>query len=350
MKRVTCLLTLCLTAGCAAPATPAAREARTLGGVRQLTRDFADATDAAFSPDGQWVAFRAIPRGEETPQLFIGRALYVGGELRGLGVPIRVTPPDSRSSTPAFSPDGRSLVFASTARADGEPPRPAGTLIDFERYADLFRVDAWQRNVAAADPRAGVNLARRKIAAAPGYDAEAAFADGGKWVVFASGRDANAGETRLYATRPDGTGLTRLTDGPGRDESPTVAPDGRRVVFASDRAAAGRFDLYEMTLTFGESVTSSPPRRLTRGGAATQPSFCGDGGVLYASDADDRRGVGNRELHRLDPSTGRDARLTFDPAADDAPRLSPGGRSLLFSSRRTVDGSRQLFAARFERP
>ena len=350
MTRATCLLTLCLvSANCAAPLTPAAREARSLGDVQQLTRDFADATDPAISPDGRWLAFRAVPRDEETPQLFVARTLYDGNDLAGLGVPIRVTPPGSRSSSPAFSPDGRSLVFASTARGDGEPLRPTSALLDFDRYADLFRVDAWQRNVAAADPRAGVNLARRKLAAAPGYDAEAVFDPSGRLIVFASGRGAEAGGVKLYAMRPDGSGVTPLTDGPGRDESPAIGPGGR-VVFQSDRAAAGRFDLYELTLNFsGDRVTASPPRRLTRDAGATQPTFAGNA-ILYSGDADDRRGVGNRELHWLDPATGRDVRLTFDPAADESSRLAPDGHSLLFASRRTIDGSRQLFVARLDRP
>ena len=347
-----CLFLLVL-AGClTTTADPAAREARTLGGVRQLTRDFADATDAAFSPDGQWLAFRAVPRGEETAQLFLARVRYDGDQLR-LGQPIRVTPPRSRSSSPAFSPDGRTFLFTSTAQGDDDPPRQPFNTPDFDRLADLFRVDGWQRDMAAADPRAGVNFARRKVAARPGYDAEPAFTPDGRFVLFVSDRDASPGSRDLYAMRPDGGNVVRLTGDPGHVAAPVVSPDGRRVVFPSDRATPGKFDLYEIALTFdGEgSVAASNARRLTWDAGATQPTFTPDGaGLIYATNRDDRRGVGNVELHYLELSSRRDTRLTFDPAADDSPRVGRDGRFLIFSSRRTVDGSRQLFVARFESP
>ena len=346
---------------CGPAPTPAEREARTIGGVRQLTRDYADATDAAFSPDGQWVAFRAIPRGEETAQLFLARVLE-GSGLPGLGVPIRVTPPGSRSSTPTFSPDGRTFLFASTAPADGESP-PAGAFptLDFDRLADLFRVDGWQRDLAAADPRAGVNFARRKVAARPGYDAEPAFTPDGRFVLFASDRDAPAAATDthefvdIYAMTSDGDGVVRLTDADGYDGSPAVGPDGRRVVFRSDRASPGRSDLYEMTLRFdggGGISGASSARRLTFDEGVGPPALTADGeAVVYSSDRDDRGDAGNRELRllRLAPA-GRGVRLTFDPAVDEFPQLSRDGRWLIFSSTRAGGSVRQLFVARFDGP
>ena len=356
-------------AGCAATGDPARREARTLGGnVRQITRGFTDATDPALSPDGQWLAFRGVPLGEEQSQLFLARALYDGaagkpgrGDLIGVGQPIRVTPPGSRNAAPVFGPDGQSLLFVSTALVDGEATKRDPALLDFERYADVFRADGYERNLAAADPRAGVNLAQHKVAARPGYDGEPAYTPDGRHVLFASDRDApaSARDTRelidLYAMRPDGTNVVRLTADAGRDGQPSVAPDGRTVVFCSDRAAPGRFDLYRLTLVFdaaGRVVGATPAERLTQDKGATQPCVLAGGEwAVYTSASDDRRGMGNTELHLLRLSgSGEDVRLTFDPAADDAPRFDRAGDLLLFSSRRTPDGSRQVFVTPFEVP
>jgi len=43
------------------------------------------------------------------------------------------------------------------------------------------------------------------------------------------------GSTSVFAMRPDGGGLTRLTEGPHRDIRPSLSPDGTTVAFFSDR-------------------------------------------------------------------------------------------------------------------
>src|SRR5690606_31013742 len=120
--------------------------------------------EAVFSPDMQWIAFRGTPHGEATPQLYLARVTFEGeGASRlitGIGQPIRVSPRGSRNASPVFSPDGNSLVFTSTADAVEDPLRDeAAASLNYDALADLFRVDGWARNIAAADPRRGVNFA-----------------------------------------------------------------------------------------------------------------------------------------------------------------------------------------------
>jgi TolB protein len=46
----------------------------------------------------------------------------------------------------------------------------------------------------------------------------------------------------------------------------------------------------------------------------------------------------------------RKTRVTFTPGFDGLPVFSPDGKYLMWSSKRTPDGSTQVFAARFTMP
>src|SRR6266404_5829520 len=67
------------------------------------------------------------------------------------------------------------------------------------------------------------------------------------------------GTFHIWSMRPDGSGVTQLTDGHGDDREPRVSPDGTKIVFASDRAFAnsgdrsatidGSYDIWQLDLT-----------------------------------------------------------------------------------------------------
>jgi serine/threonine-protein kinase len=95
-------------------------------------------------------------------------------------------------------------------------------------------------------------------------------------IVFAGGRP---GELDLYAIRPDGSGLRRLTSEPGDERFPSVSTDGRWIVYTA--------------------------------GA-----------------------VGSRDLWRIHPDGSGRERLTRDRGDDYAGALSPDGRRLLWTSER----------------
>lgn len=50
----------------------------------------------------------------------------------------------------------------------------------------------------------------------------------GEWIVFAGGP---GGQAQVYAVRPDGSGIRRITDGTGNIGGPVVSPDGTTVVY-----------------------------------------------------------------------------------------------------------------------
>lgn len=189
---------------------------RTDGSVVRLTRNSVDDFGAVWSPDGRRLVFSRTVGG--------GTALFVmradGSGVRRLTTPVvRPEGPASSDVTPAWSPDGRRIAFASD-RAGGSP--------------DIWLVDA--------DGTDLVQLSRGERIS----DFNPAWSPDGRWIWFDTDRygDFNREIVRM---RPGGTRVLRVTRTADDvdDGAPDFSPDGRRVVFASTRAN-GSQDLYTM--------------------------------------------------------------------------------------------------------
>lgn len=73
----------------------------------------------------------------------------------------------------------------------------------------------------------------------------------GRWIAFrGERRDALEGHSdgRICLVGVDGTGFRQITNGPHDDDQPRWSSDGRSLTFRSDRVAAGRHQLYELTV------------------------------------------------------------------------------------------------------
>jgi Tol biopolymer transport system component len=106
---------------------------------------------------------------------------------------------------PAFSPDGKRLVFRSGR----------------DRAAkNLYLVNADGTGV-------------KRLTHGKWTDTMCDWSPDGKWIVFASDRGGNF---EVWLIRPDGAGLRKLVGGGGRNNHPHFSPDGRWVVFTSQRA------------------------------------------------------------------------------------------------------------------
>ncbi|MEM1011117.1 MAG: hypothetical protein AAGI46_02720 [Planctomycetota bacterium] len=355
-------VTLSLVAGCSTTpdnagngrATPA--EPPAAFGKVYLTSNalLDDATDPAVTTAGDFLIYRAVEPGQTFPQLYVVGLIYDDAGRPGLrSTPIRVSPQGSRNATPAFSPDGRSLVFASTADASIDPladdARPAFA-VRYEQLADLFRADDWQRSVAAGDPRAGVDLARHPITDGGGFDGEPAFSPDGRFLVFSSDRAAERATGRsdvdLYLAEADGTVLARIVGEPGADGAASWSPDGSAIVFESERRRPGSSDLYVLRLRpereGGPPMPQGPARRITTAADARTPFWTTDGLIVYSAVAD--RGTdGARELRVVRPNGRNDRSLGI---AGEAPVVTSDGRLLIAADR--VGTGRQVFAVPFD--
>lgn len=208
---------------------------------------------------------------------------------------------------PQWSPDGRSIVFASTRDGD------------------------WEIYVMAAD---GTNP--RRLTRSPGRDAHPSFFPDGRSIVFQSPRGhAVAGQVDLYVMDADGGNQRRLVGSPGFNAIPAPSPDGRRIAFdRGTRTTSGAYhtDLYLV------DATGRRARRLTANAWSSQvPRWSPDGRRLafYANPR------GRDQLFLLDLGSGAVTALAPSAAIDHAPAFSPDGRSVAFVS--TRDGPRDLY-------
>jgi len=112
-------------------------------------------------------------------------------------------PGAASDSDPAWSPDGKTVVFMSDR--DG----------DIEIYT------------ASPD---GTHL--RRLTHSPGRDAHPAFSRGGKKIAFQSPRGDR--QPQVYVMNADGSNQTRLTDMAGFSGVPDWSPDDQQILFQTN--------------------------------------------------------------------------------------------------------------------
>jgi Tol biopolymer transport system component len=350
---------------CGCASTPPKSETETLSEVTQLTTGFDRAGEAYFSDDMKWVIFQATPKGEAQYQMYVAPIVASKSDVPTLGRPVRISPSPSRNTCGFFSPGAESILFASSAgkevaeESTSQPgyQRSTGNYRwDFSPNVEIFRADNWKPAMETAEPDARFNFAKHALTDNNAYDAECAFSPDGKWIVFASNRDAdplNARNVDLYVMRPDGTGVTRLTVAPGYDGGPFFSPDGKRLVYRSDRKGNDLLQIFTADLVFdstsGQIMGITNEKQLTDGNDVNWGPYWHPSGdyIIYAGSA---MGHHNYELFMTRADGGRTCRITFTNGFDGLPVFSPDGKYLMWSSKRTTDNTTQVFAAKFRLP
>jgi Tol biopolymer transport system component len=171
--------------------------------------------DLAISPDGNTVAVFA--RRER------GRDLLLLNALNG-GIRERIEMPGvDQQLSPAFSPDGRKVVFRGMRRGK----------------ADIYQYDL--------DARTITNLTRDDESS----DFGPAFSPDGKWIYYSSVRGGIKSKIfRMHADAPESR--EQITYGDWNDEDPALSPDGKKLFFTSDRDQ-GIYNIYSINLETGET-------------------------------------------------------------------------------------------------
>jgi WD40-like Beta Propeller Repeat/Lysyl oxidase len=218
-------------------------------GSRRLTDSDATESTPALSPDGTRVAYASDASGER--EIYIMRA--EGTRSR------RLTQNPGRDDTAAaWSPDGRRLAWSSQGdvyvmNADGSAKRPVAA-------TSLQELDpAWSPDGLELVYSAGGDLfvvpagggTPRQLTSGPANDRQPDWSSRGELVY--------AGDTALFAIPAAGGAPRQLTASTPADSSPSWAPDGLRIVFV--RAGAGGSDLYVA------NADGSASRRLSKDGA-----------------------------------------------------------------------------------
>jgi Tol biopolymer transport system component len=377
----TSLLMILMAGGCAARPSS---EIGILSQIVQLTDGFDRAGEAYFSHNMRWIVFQATPRGENVYQMYVApvRVGVAEGwpgkyptpprkaaeakspplEIQGIGSAIRITPAGSKNTCGFFSPDGVSMIFASTALKSSpstqstQPAsapgyqRSSGTYRwEFPAEMEIFRADGWESAISAADAKTGTNLAQHALTHNDAYDAECSYSPDGQWIVFTSNR---TGDNELFAMRPDGSDVVQLTQTHGYDGGPFFSPDGKTMVYRSDRAGNDLLQIFVADIVrdgSGRITRLTRERQLTRDGNVNWgPYWHPDGKhIIYATSA---HGHQNYELYLMRSDGSHKTRITFTEGFDGLPVFSPDGRFLMWSSKRSRDGTTQVFVAKFKMP
>lgn len=288
----------------------------------------------AISPDGQTVAFHRTGSGDGDIYL----VPFAGGEPR------RLTFETAWLERPAWTPDGRELVFSSgglqtsgstlwrVSASGGKPERlpiggdnaaqpaissRANRLTYVRRSAD---VNIWQRDIPnAAQPV----TSPKKLIASTRRDVGPQFSRDGRRIVFASDR---SGTIEIWVCDASGLNLFQLTTSGGPETgTPRWSPDSRRIAF--DSVSEGHFDIHIIDANGGVG------RRLTTEKSDdVVPSWSNDGRWIYF--ASNR--TGRSEVWKVPAQGGQAVQVTKQGGF--AAFESPDGQSLYYAKGVNVAG------------
>lgn len=226
----------------------------------------------AWHPKATHIAYMAFS-GSGT-QIIVREA---GGAVRTLRTP------GGLNTTPVFSPDGNTLLYAHAS----------------ESGADLYAINAF-----------GSDAPRRVTVGRGSDNTQPTFSPDGRRIAFTSSR---LGHPEVYISDADGTNADLLTVNFGDQSyrgSPDWSPDGRLIAFQTQ--IAGRFQIASI------SLRDRTIKQYTSEGINEDPSWAPDSRhIAFTSDRS-----GTRQLWILDIDSGRPPRQLTKSAARRGARLA----------------------------
>jgi Tol biopolymer transport system component len=300
----------------------------------------------AFSPDGRALMFVRTVSESQIRDLYL---VELSGDFRPNGEPVRLTFENRFVGRPAWMPDGRSILF------------PAGS---------IHNPSLWR-------------LALTRLPSRSSKPERMAFAGFGVTSPAISRQDSlaysvSAGDTDIWRLELDDTGraakpATKLIVSTRIDHTPEYSPDGRRIAFGSDRSGNheiwvsnsdgsnamkltsfdgpevsvpqwspdGRFIAFgasaEQSLVYVISSDGGTPRRLVAGGPS---GWSRDGKWIYF----DSELAGKSDVWKAPVNGGNPVQVTRSGGMDGLE--SPDGRFLYY--KKTANGVTSLWKAPVE--
>jgi Tol biopolymer transport system component/tRNA A-37 threonylcarbamoyl transferase component Bud32 len=314
--------------------------------IKPLTSFPGDETQAAFSPDGQRIAFVWSGENNENSDIYVKP--LEGSSYNRLTTDLR------DDFSPVWSPDGKRIAFLRVSDTDTSvyvSPAEGGvhgkiTSLSPSRIEAVGRHLDWSADgkyLAATDRRSadepfGIVLIevatghKIQVTAPPKGmigDSSPTFSPDGKTLAFI--RAVSSAVDDIYIVPVGGGPVTPLTSDKKYIISVAWSTDGQHVLFSSNRA--GSHMLWRVPITGG-----APERVPVRGENASDPAFSRDGKKMAYSQF-----YLDSNIWRIEREGGEPQKLIASTQQDSNPHISPDGTQIAFRSSRS--GSNEIWVA-----
>jgi len=269
--------------------------------VLPLTSDPGSEMGASFSPDGSQVAFAWKPEGKPDFDIYV--------KVVGSDDALQLTNTSDWDVSPAWSPDGRKIVFHRSG-----PQGECGiyAVSPLGGPASVFsELKGSGRQTPGCEKRCGCWSVNPKLSSA-----QFSWSPDGKWLAHAgvSLISPDTGEERRLTVPPDGE----------LDVYPAFSPDGKSLAFV--RTARAKHEIYVVDANGGEPRRIAAPGKLIFGLCWTA-----DGEEIVYSSSD--WAFSDAGLWRLSVSGGQPRRVAEARERAWLPAISAQGRRLAFTRR-----------------
>lgn len=307
-----------------------------LTNIRQVTfpsMGFEKAGEGYFSPDGRKIIFQAVPKGQEHYQIFTMDLAE--------GLPRMVSTGKGACTCPFFHPTNHNKILFASSHSDpslgeighaqnvpGYQRQGGNYKWDFTPYMNIYEADCDGSNLHA-------------LTTGEAYHAECSYSHDGKSIVYVSNE---RGCMDVYTMAADGSQVKQITEGEWRySGGPFFSPDGTRIIYRADYDKPDYLQLYII------NSDGSNACQLFKDDFVNWAPFWHPNNrvIAYTTSV---HGHHRYEIYLLNIQTYQRQRLTNSPGFDGLPAFSPDGRKLLWTSKRGLDQTSQLFIADFTLP
>ncbi|MGH9744143.1 MAG: S9 family peptidase [Candidatus Acidiferrum sp.] len=249
----------------------------TTGDTHQLTASKKSSTNAAWSPDGKWIAFLSDRPGQISGTPADKKQIYLisadGGEARQL------TNAETGVDNFAWSPDSKRLAFSA------EDPESKAMKDRKEKYGDYHVVHSdysmthlWTLEIPASESESAPKP--KRLTEGTEFSVEGfTWSPDGTRIAFSAQRDPDLismGTADIYVVTVNDGKVKKIVSTPGPDRNPYWSPDGKQIAY--ETADGSKYFFYTNVKIAAVNADGGVPRVLT-------DAFDEDAGLLgWAAD------------------------------------------------------------------